>query len=119
MKLFVSTKETQGNRHNDFCWVEEDEILYFGMTCDNGFTDDGCGCHRAMAGVMCHKATTTAKVVDRPELTTQDLADIIHVYAGRPNNEALNMAKIIRQEASKFNVGDVVEFRDGKFSRRL
>src|SRR4051794_34110350 len=64
MQLLVTTKRTQGQRKNDFCWTGEDEIAIFGSQCDRGSVDDACGCRRAMAGLDSSKATTTVKVAD-------------------------------------------------------
>jgi hypothetical protein len=67
MKVFVATRETQGKRKNDFNFCKEDELVMFGSQCDGGYPDDKCGCHRAMAGVQSHKATTTFKVKVRED----------------------------------------------------
>jgi hypothetical protein len=37
MRILVSTKKTQGQRKNDFCWVPEGEIVRFGMECGGEF----------------------------------------------------------------------------------
>ncbi len=64
MKLFVSTKLTQGQRNNDFCWAEEDEMVRFPFECDGESVDGRCGCRRSMAGLYSQKATSTFKVVE-------------------------------------------------------
>lgn len=69
MKVLAATKKTQGWRDNDFCWTVEGELVVFPpIECDDGGLDDGCGCHRAMAGLASHRATTTIKVEDRTDL---------------------------------------------------
>jgi len=62
MKVLVSTKETQGQRPNDFCWVPEGEIVKYGFDCDGDAVDGSCGCRRSLVGLECSKATTTMKV---------------------------------------------------------
>lgn len=64
MKLFVSTKLTQGQRNNDFCWAAEDEMVHFPFECDGESVDGRCGCRRSMAGLYSQKATSTFKVVE-------------------------------------------------------
>ena len=39
MKILVATKETQGNRKNDFCFCDEEEIVKAGMECDGESVD--------------------------------------------------------------------------------
>jgi len=63
MKVFVATKETQGQRPNDFFFGTEGELVKFGSECDEGSADDKCGCHRCMIGFDTNKAVTTFKVV--------------------------------------------------------
>jgi len=77
MRVLVSTRETQGARKNDFCFVPAGEILTFGFQCDNGHVDDHCGCRRSMVGLHCHKATTTMRLVDLPHITINKLAKMI------------------------------------------
>jgi hypothetical protein len=63
MKVLVATKESQGKRKNDFCWVPEGEIVHFAFECDSDRNPDGpCGCRRSMVGIDCTKSTTTMKV---------------------------------------------------------
>lgn len=69
MKILVATNDTQGQRDNDFCHAVEGELLVFPpMECDGEPVDGECGCHRAMAGLASHRATTTIKVEDRTAL---------------------------------------------------
>lgn len=78
MKLLVSTSEGQGQRSNDFCFVPEGEIVFFGIDCDRDRHDvDGtCGCRRALCGIECKKATTTFKVAE-VDITEQGVKDLI------------------------------------------
>ena len=51
MKVLVGTKETQGQRSNDFSWAEDGELVMFGSECDREDVDGTCGCRRAMSGL--------------------------------------------------------------------
>jgi hypothetical protein len=59
MKVFVSTKDGQGIRNNDFSWTNEGELVKFALECDGEKIDGKCGCRRSMSGFDTHKATTT------------------------------------------------------------
>lgn len=129
MKVLVSTKETQKQRINDFSWVPEGELVTFGSECGRGSVDDHCGCRRSMVGVECMMATTTMKVVERPELTSEKLEEAIlsSLVAGgwyeADDPEAKSWARSAAEElirlASAFSEGNVVEKRDKKFQQRI
>jgi hypothetical protein len=69
MKVVTATSQTQGWRDNDFCWTVEGELLFFApLECGRGSIDDNCDCRRSMAGLVSHRATTTMKVIERPNL---------------------------------------------------
>jgi hypothetical protein len=69
MKVVTATGQTQGWRDNDFCWTVEGELVFFTpIECGRGYIDDDCGCRRSMAGLVSHLATTTMKVIERPDL---------------------------------------------------
>jgi hypothetical protein len=70
MKVLVATRESQGIVDDDYCWTIDDELVYIqDFTCP----DPRCGCDRGFAGMSSSKATTTAKVVERPDLDPADL----------------------------------------------
>ena len=70
MKVLVATRGNQRTRADDYCFTVEGELVYIqGFDCSN----PRCGCDRGFAGMASHRATTTAKVVDRPDLTEADL----------------------------------------------
>jgi hypothetical protein len=78
MKVLVATHAGQGMRPSDFCWTDDGELAGFPVVCDTdnrpgADPDSGCGCGRAFAGLTSHKATTTAKVADWPDLTAEHL----------------------------------------------
>jgi hypothetical protein len=51
------------------CWTVEGELVFMSpIECGRGSVDDDCGCRRALAGMVSHRATTTIKVTRREEL---------------------------------------------------
>lgn len=69
MRVLVATTESQGTADDDYSWTIEGELVYVPvLDCDC----PGCGCRYGFAGMASSKATTTAKVVDRPDLTLPD-----------------------------------------------
>lgn len=128
-KLFVSTKQTQGERPNDFSYVPEGELVTFAFECDNEQIDGSCGCRRSMGGVESSGATTTFRV-EEVELDEIQLANQIFkglekggwvglmggASAGRM---AYEDARALIATAAQFEVGDIVEKRgDGFVLRR-
>lgn len=71
MKVLVATNETQGQRHDDYSWTVEGELVTaLAAECSS---PDRCGCGRGFSGLGSSRATTTAMVVERPGLTPSDL----------------------------------------------
>jgi hypothetical protein len=69
MKVLIATRRTQGAVPGDYCWALEGELVTpVSLACS---TPDTCGCGRGFPGLASSKATTTAMVVDRPELDDQ------------------------------------------------
>jgi hypothetical protein len=79
LKVLVSTLDTQGDRPGDFTWVPEGELVArYGIVCDDERADGGgCGCGRAFSGLTTHKATTSAKVVER-DMTEADWRAVVY-----------------------------------------
>ena len=49
MKVLVATRNTQGQRGNDFCFVPEGEIVAFpAAECTGEKIDGSCGCRRSV-----------------------------------------------------------------------
>ena len=70
MKVLVATHESQQARDDDYSFTIDGELVYIqGADCAN----PDCGCARGFAGMASHRATTTAKVVERHDLTEADL----------------------------------------------
>jgi hypothetical protein len=73
---------------------------------------NACGCGRGFAGVASHRATTTAKVIDLPELNlagyesaiAKSLAD-----GGWPPAAAQGIAQAMSEMAAEWEVGTVLE----------
>lgn len=118
MKVLVATKELQGQRKSDFCFVDEGEPIVFSS-----------GHRTAMVGVNSRKATTTFKVVEM-DLTAEGLVQqVVDSYRRmgmvNPTNEerfktdALGMAVELKNLAAHFPVGTVVEKAGRSFKERI
>jgi hypothetical protein len=129
MKVLVVTRTAQGRRLNDFCHAEEGELACFGSECSSGEADDACGCHRSFIGMKTRKGTTTAVVVDRPDLTQEDLEREVRVSLDRSGFLSLlaeEAEATVREEAAElarlaaqFTVGAVLEKRGDAVQVRL
>lgn len=81
MKVLVATKEEQGAHEGDYCWTMEGELVAVGsLAC---VESDRCGCSRGFPGLASSRATTTAKVVDRPHITVDDLRGAVRDWLER------------------------------------
>jgi hypothetical protein len=95
--MLVATHETQGQLPTDFNFCEEGEPVTMGYACDGEKTWDGpCGCRRCLNGVNSKKGTTTFKVVPAPA-----------------NGPILGLPA-----PPNWQVGWILEWRDGKWLRR-
>jgi hypothetical protein len=124
MKVLVSTKETQGTRSNDFCWVPVGEILTLGFECDGESIDGPCGCRRAMVGVLTRKATTTMRVVEMPDMTIGKLFDILAKSDKRAGFNLdpgilINLISQLTDQIKRFKNGTILERRGDKFCKRV
>jgi len=71
MLVFEATDELQGVRGDDYHWATTGELVHLpALDCSS----PSCGCTRGFAGFLSHRATTTAKVVERPDLTIEVLS---------------------------------------------
>jgi hypothetical protein len=66
LPVLVATRQTQGQRRDDFCWCDEGEPVRFTFECDGETVDGRCGCRRSMSGLSTKKATTTMRVQRLP-----------------------------------------------------
>lgn len=75
MKVLIACNDTQGDHPGDYAWTVEGEIVtpVTSSCCSPG----SCGCGRGFPGLSSARATTTAMVVDRPELHRDELWDAI------------------------------------------
>lgn len=103
MKVFVSTRATQGVLAGDFCFVPEGQLVgRHHMVCDCCKYDDGCGCGRAFSGFVTRTGTTSAVVVE------SDLTEREWRHALRKSLKAAGWADLMTTgELSRF-IDDVV-----------
>jgi hypothetical protein len=121
-RVLVATHEKQGQRKNDFCWATDGELVTLPMECDGEAVDGGCGCRRCFSGVESFRSTTTAKVVDRPDMDKAALTAVLaesldkagwakslskKTVASWAKRDAAELLRI----AARFHIGDVVEKR--------
>jgi hypothetical protein len=127
MKILVATEETQGHRPNDFCWAEEGEIVTFGSQCAEEVIDGPCGCRRALRGLKTRKATTTFRVMERPDLQRADLVGLVaeSLVAGgwypgvkQARAAAIEHTNRLAAVALAHTEGSILERRDDRFVLR-
>jgi len=103
MKVLVATRETNGRVPGDYCWTVDDELVRLPLgECD----DVACGCNRGFAGVTSHRATTTAMVVERPEVTPALLAEILRddaIASGFPDDFP-ELEAVLRSELAALEI---------------
>lgn len=128
MKVLVATKQTQGQRDNDFSFVPEDELVRFGsFECDHEI-DGRCGCKRSMCGMKSRKATTTMKVKELPlgrEQYEIHLRCSLAEAGWTRGMEPGKIDEIVKEEAAEllriaaeFEVGMVIEKRGSALLER-
>ena len=60
LKILYTTKQTQGDRPNDFFWGKEGDLALLELMPHTGQTADGtCGCARSLGGATSYQAATT------------------------------------------------------------
>jgi hypothetical protein len=75
MKVLIATRRTQGAVPGDFCWALEGELVT--PVTESCCSPDSCGCGRSFPGLASSRATTTAMVVERPELDGHRLREVL------------------------------------------
>jgi hypothetical protein len=115
VKLLRATRETQGQRGNDFHWTHDDELLYPGMVCDKDREnpDGPCGCSRALTGLVSHKGTTTFAVVEEDYTRDQALQMFREgvVAAGWPADLAEVALDDVLDWTKAYDAGAILERR--------
>jgi hypothetical protein len=120
MKIIVATKETQGQRNDDFSFTDEGEVVIV-SDCDN--LHQGCGCERSMVGVRSGVGTTTMMVVEA-EMTREQFIEQIRTangdYDGIDLGDAIYTAEADRllELAAEFPAGTVIERNGDDFQQR-
>ncbi len=127
LKVFTSTRKTQGERTSDFCFVPNGEFVMPGTPCDRdkGNPDGKCGCDRSFIGFDCRKGTTTAEVAEidltKPQLVRRLLRNAKkqgwHPFVLTKKTITLLVDGIV-ELAEPFDVGAVVEYRSGVVGER-
>lgn len=125
MKVLVSTKQTQGQRPDDFSYVREGDLVCFGEVCGRG--NDGCGCERSMVGLKNRKSTTTMRVAELI-LTRNEWIETAAASEHKAWSSAMSLSECRREMArhlarietalANVPVGTIMEYRDGVLSVR-
>lgn len=124
MKILVATKETQGQRENDFFWTKENEVLMDSFECERDKTPDGsCGCKRSLVGVETKKGTTTFRVAESVLMKTEVIELFMKSFeeafpSVNLSQEAEDSANYILEIAEKFEVEEILEKRGRKIQKR-
>jgi hypothetical protein len=113
-------------RDNDFCEVEERELLFTPLTLPVGaYADDDEGLARSFIGLNTAGRTTIGQIRE-VEMTTADFERKVFNYLMTQTGElAINhkkVAKTITDKtlaiAAKYKINEVIEYRDGRDSVR-
>ena len=123
MKVLVATKETQGERANDFCYLPEGALVGFTHAHAGEPVDAACGCQRGLGGLTIDRSATTFKVVEREiekeDYTRQVVAansDFIGDGASAATFKA--EAEELLRIAAHFPTGAIIERRGQVFRMR-
>lgn len=136
MKVLVATRELQGTAPQDYSYTLEGELVT--PVVGECRSPDRCGCGRGFGGLASSRATTTAMVVERPNLTPLLLDDAVHAWLERSGwrelfaDDELDDAAVdallaeiadehleaIAEICGHFPVGTVVERRGSHVSAR-
>lgn len=119
MRVIVATEASQGEKPGDYCHTLEGELVALPwMDCPEA----ACGCGRGFRGLSSHRATTTARVVNRPELTPGTyrqilLDDAVSNGFGPVDDELLALiddeVRWLRHVADELPLGSIIERRRG------
>ena len=154
VKVLVATTEAQGYRTDDYACAVDGELVYVpvnGCHGDSGadvrhwcagheLEDDTapsadagaageCQCSRGFTGMASSRATTTALVVERLDLTVQDLwtalSDSLERQGRLSENWTASDGEVFRAlfqrmlaTASHFPIGSIIERRGDRIRRR-
>lgn len=123
MKVLVATRRTQGLRPDDYCWTIDGELVLAGAVIECS-SPERCGCGRGFPGLASARATTTAIIVERPEIDMHELSSSIresldrqgYLY-GLDDDEADELVESecwrLAAIARAWPVGTVLDRRDG------
>ena len=120
MKIIVATKETQGQRKDDFSFTDEGEVVMV-SDCDN--LHQSCGCERSMEGIRSGAGTTTMMVVEA-EVTREQFIKQLRTANGDHDGielgDAIYTAEADRllKLAAEFPAGAVIERNGDDFQQR-
>lgn len=127
MKVLIATAAMQGTRPGDYCATIEGELVTpLAVEC---CSPSECGCQRGFPGLASSRATTTAMVVDRPDIDREALTQAVNDSLERggwfgelDDDECSDLVtehlEAIEAVCSHFPVGAIVERSTGTVSCR-
>lgn len=128
MLVFEATDQLQGQRPTDHHHASTRELVYLPF---QECKTPGCGCTRGFAGLTSRQATTTAIVVERPDLPIEALSQLVATSlheggwldSADPGSEVVSgLATEIVELASSyghFGPGAVIEREGNDLTHRL
>ncbi|THG31761.1 DUF7715 family protein [Naasia lichenicola] len=123
MHVFVATRITQGRHSGDyFNAIDGELVIWDSLGARNHSPEDDCPCLTSFLGVTSERPTTTAMVVDRPDLSFDEYMRIIHdsfLSAYRLHDWDLEAAEMISLRAAMLQPRDIVHRNRSRFSVRL
>jgi hypothetical protein len=100
VKVLIATAVGQGQSEADYCWTTDGELVRL-YDCP----DDYCRCS-GFGGIESHKGTSTAQVVERPDLDPSTLLQLF-----RRDMENQGYAQYLTdEEINESIVGELAEF---------
>lgn len=126
MLVLEATDQLQGQRSTDYHWSNTGELVYV------AFQDchkPSCGCSRGFVGLESGRPTTTARVVERSDMTIERLSVIVAeslceggwIETPDPAEEAVSWLSLeiveMANRYARFGVGTVIE-REGDYLQR-
>lgn len=117
MRVLVATKDTQGQQPGDYSWAVDGELVTAVVA--ECASSDTCGCARGFPGLASSRATTTAMIVDRPELDADLLWEVVadslerdgwsdHLCDDEFDDLVDHHLEIIQAVSSSYPVGTIV-----------
>jgi hypothetical protein len=129
LKILVACHPREGfkRRDNDFFNADAGELVIpMLMQCLGAYADDECGCARSMIGLSTQGTTTVIQVKETDRLNSATFTQKVHDFLlAKYPDSSMNFAKKATELAAKalaiaakYKAYDIIEYRDGRDSKR-